>query len=55
MCKVLQGTQRLAIPKLCLQGALNKSTLYDVNGGMSHKYKTLLLLPGNKLLKHLII
>lgn len=42
MYKVLQGTQRLATPKLCLQGAYNKRTLYDVSGGMSNKYETII-------------
>lgn len=49
---MLQGTQRLARPKLCSQGDYNKSTLYDVNGGVSsYNYKTLPLLPSNKALK----
>lgn len=48
---MLQGTQRLARPKFCLQGAYNESMLHDINGGMSYKYKTLLLLPSDKTFK----
>lgn len=51
MCKVLQGTQRLARPKLYSLGAYSKSTLYDINGSMSYKYKMLPLLPKNKTFK----
>lgn len=56
---MLQGTQILTRPTLCSQGAYNEGILYDTNGGMSYKYKTLPLplplLLSNKTSKYLII
>lgn len=44
---MIQGTQRLARPKLCLQE-------HDINDGMSYKYKPLLY-QVIRLLKHLTV